>query len=195
MKKLDISQEVTDARREFGKAADLICSGLATLAVVILFALSQVAHADAGHDDAKKIGEPGKADAVTRTVEIVMLDIYFEPETISVQRGETVRFVVRNDGQLVHEFNIGTASMHTLHQEEMLIMAGQGMLLPDRIVEHTAEMSGDHLMKHDDPNSVLLEPGKSGEIIWKFTTDAALEFACNVPGHYPAGMVGEFQWQ
>ena len=40
-------------------------------------------------------------------------------------------------------------------------------------------------------NSILLEPNKSGEIIWKFSTDVALEAACNVPGHYEAGMISK----
>jgi uncharacterized cupredoxin-like copper-binding protein len=46
-------------------------------------------------------------------------------------------------------------------------------------------------MEHNDPNSALLEPNKTKEIIWKFNTDAELEFACNVPGHYESGMVGK----
>ena len=37
-------------------------------------------------------------------------------------------------------------------------------------------------------NSVLIEPKKSTEIIWKFNTEADLEAACNVPGHYEVGM-------
>ena len=47
-------------------------------------------------------------------------------------------------------------------------------------------------MKHDDPNSVLVEPGKTAELTWTFSKAGALEFACNLPGHYQAGMVGEF---
>ncbi len=54
------------------------------------------------------------------------------------------------------------------------------------------DMGGGHTMAHNDPNSVLLEPGKSAEIVWKFDTDAKLEFACNLPGHYQSGMKGEF---
>ena len=49
-------------------------------------------------------------------------------------------------------------------------------------------------MEHDDPNSILLEPGKSDEIIWKFTQATELAFACNVPGQYDAGMVGQFHF-
>ena len=45
-------------------------------------------------------------------------------------------------------------------------------------------------MKHDDPNSVLVEPGKTAELVWKFTQPTELEFACNIPGHYESGMAG-----
>ena len=49
----------------------------------------------------------------------------------------------------------------------------------------------DHSMSHSHSNSVLLEPNKSADLIWKFNTDADLEVACNVPGHYEAGMVAK----
>ena len=49
------------------------------------------------------------------------------------------------------------------------------------------------MMKHDDPNSVLLRPGETKELIWRFAGGMTLEFACNVPGHYEAGMVGELK--
>ena len=48
-----------------------------------------------------------------------------------------------------------------------------------------------HGMKHDDPNSVLVEPGKTAELTWTFSKATSLEFACNIPGHYQAGMVGK----
>jgi len=82
--------------------------------------------------------------------------------------GETVRFIVKNKGELVHEFNIGTAAMHANHQEEMTMMVEHGALEVDRINQEAMKMDmGDGPMTHDDPNSVLLEPGKQGEIIWK----------------------------
>ena len=47
-------------------------------------------------------------------------------------------------------------------------------------------------MAHSHANSLLLEPNKSGEIIWKFTNSIKLEAACNIPGHYESGMVSKF---
>ncbi len=147
------------------------------------------------HGNAAKTGEPGDAANVTRTITVKMFDNYYEPEEISVKEGETVRIVVENAGELVHELNIATAEMHKAHGPEMMMMMEHGVLEGDRINWEAAkkmQASMGHGM-HKDANSVLLEPGKSGEIIWKFPTDAKLEFACNVPGHYDAGMVGKIK--
>jgi uncharacterized cupredoxin-like copper-binding protein len=146
-----------------------------------------------GHGAA--IGQPAKASAASRTVEVTMHDTYYEPESVTVKPGETVRFVVRNEGQLVHEFNIGTAAMHAAHQDEMRMMVDHGVLKADHI-DHQAAQHMQATMghgMHKEPNSLLLEPGKTGEIAWTFPEGADLEFACNVPGHYEAGMQGEIE--
>lgn len=151
------------------------------------------AHDDGGHMAKMSIGESGKAAEVSRTIEITMNDNLFDPEMIAVSEGETIRFVVKNEGEFVHEFNIGTAAMHAGHQKEMMMMMEHGALEADKI-NHSMmkmDMGGGKTMMHDDPNSVLLEPSKSAEVIWKFSKKANLEFACNVPGHYESGMMGE----
>jgi len=145
-----------------------------------------------GHGHGFAFGEPGKPAEVTRTIDVTMKENFFEPETIEVKPGETIRFRIANQGELVHEFNIGTAAMHAEHQKEMATMMEHGALKDDRI-DHAMmkmDMGGGRTMEHDDPNAVLLEPGKSGEVIWKFGKAMALDFACTVPGHYEAGMVG-----
>ena len=141
----------------------------------------------------KLIGEKGKMAEVDKTIEIKMYDNYFLHKTINIKRGETVKFVVHNYGDLVHEFNIATKKMHLEHQKEMMKMIEHGILLGDRIdkVKMKKVAKKDHSMSHTHSNSVLLEPNKSGEIIWKFNTDVALEAACNVPGHYEAGMISK----
>ena len=150
-----------------------------------------------GHGDGDMtFGEPGKPSEVSRTIEVTAGDNYFEPGEIDIKKGETVRFVIRNEGEFVHEFNIGTAKMHEAHQEEMMMMVEHGVLEPDKINHHmmNMEMEDGHSMAHDDPNSVLLEPGQNGEIIWKFAEAQNLEFACNIPGHYASGMAGNFNF-
>ena len=157
---------------------------------------------EAGHKhETAAVGEPAKATATTRTVQVVMGDNFYEPETIPVKAGETVRFVIKNMGEFLHEFNIGTAAMHAAHQKEMAMMVEHGMLTATGVdekkmnMDHSKMPGMGHSMKHDDPNSVLVEPGQSKELVWKFTKDAALEFACNMPGHYESGMVGKVNFQ
>jgi uncharacterized cupredoxin-like copper-binding protein len=101
--------------------------------------------------------------------------------------------VVENKGNLVHEFNIGTPEMHETHQKEMMMMVEHGVIQGGKLNHHMMDMDmgNGHSMKHDDPNSVLLEPGQSKEVVWKFSDKGNIEFACNVPGHYQAGMYGD----
>ncbi|UVM48384.1 plastocyanin/azurin family copper-binding protein [Pseudomonas sp. B21-015] len=144
-----------------------------------------------------EFGQPASAAQATRSIEVVMGDMSFTPKAIEIKAGETVRLVLVNKGQLLHEFNLGDAAMHAKHQQEMLQMQQSGMLMPTgmKAMDH-GSMAGmdhgamDHNMKHDDPNSVLVEPGKTAELTWTFTKATNLEFACNIPGHYQAGMVG-----
>ncbi|MBN2974966.1 copper-binding protein [Pseudomonas fluorescens] len=162
-----------------------------------LLVLSVDAMADAAHTYA--FGQPATADKATRTVEVTLQDIAFSPKSLEVKAGETVRFVLVNKGQLLHEFNLGDAAMHAEHQKEMLQMQASGMLTSTGMgkMDHSAMSHGDMGhgdmggMKHDDPNSVLVEPGKTAELTWTFTKATGLEFACNLPGHYQAGMVGK----
>ena len=168
------------------------------LTAVFLLSAGQTAYAAGEHEhgeDGRVAGEPGNIKDVARTVEVVMRDNYYEMESIQVKKGETVRFVVKNEGVLVHEFNIGTAAMHSAHKDEMLMMMRHGVLSPTKIHRDKMESADGHSMRHDDPNSVLLQSQETAEVVWKFTTAANLEFACNIPGHYESGMVGEFKWQ
>ncbi len=140
----------------------------------------------------KMIGSKGDPKDVTRVIEVKMYDNYYEPNSIQVKKGETIKIIVTNLGDLVHEYNIGTKEMHIEHQPEMARLIEHDILLGDWI-DHKKmrEMSKkDHSLGHKHANSVMLEPNKTGEIIWKFSKDISLEMACNIPGHYESGMVG-----
>ena len=141
----------------------------------------------------KMIGSKGDPKDVTRVIEVKMYDNYYEPSSIKVKKGETVKIIVKNLGELVHEYNIATKEMHIKHQPEMQKMVEMEILLADKIdKEKMKEMAKkDHAMAHKHANSLLLEPKEKGEIIWKFSSSAKLEIACNVPGHYEAGMVAK----
>jgi len=139
------------------------------------------------------IGEKGNPNNVDRTIIVKMYDNYYEPNIIKVKKGETIKFVVQNLGEMVHEYNIATKEMHIKHQPEMQRLVENGILLVDKIdMKKMKEMSKkDHSLSHSHSNSVMVEPKKTGEIIWKFSKNLSLEMACNVPGHYETGMVGK----
>ena len=137
------------------------------------------------------IGKKGNPSEVEKVIKVKMYDNYYEPKKFKVKKNQTIKFIVYNYGDLVHEFNIATKKMHRKHQPEMMRMVENEILLADRIdKKKMKELSKkDHSMSHSHSNSVLLEPNEIGEIIWKFNTNANLEVACNVPGHYEAGMI------
>ena len=142
-------------------------------------------------DKNMKIGSKGKLSDVTRTIEVKMYDNYYEPNTFKIKKGETVKFKVKNLGELVHEFNIANPMMHIKHQPEMELMVENEILLGDRIDKDKMQKMAamDKSMGHSHSNSVLLAPKEEGTLIWKFENAVNIEIACNVPGHYQAGMI------
>ncbi len=115
-------------------------------------------------------GIASDAKSVRRTIDIRMTDnMRFSPDRISLRQGDTVRFVVHNDGKQLHEFVIGTKQELDEHAALMLKFPG---------------------MEHDEPYMAHVEPGKRGQIIWHFNRAGTFDFACLIAGHYSAGMVG-----
>jgi uncharacterized cupredoxin-like copper-binding protein len=144
----------------------------------------------AGEAKTFAFGEPAPVAKATRTVEVVLKDISFEPKNLQVKAGETVRFVMVNEGKLPHEFNLGDKAMHVEHQKEMVAMQGKLFTagMNHEGMDHGQMNQGAH--GHDAGNTVLVQPGQRAELTWTFRKSAPIEFACNVPGHYQAGMVG-----
>ena len=141
----------------------------------------------------KMIGEEGNMSEVSKVIEVKMYDNYYEPSEFKINKNQTIKFIVYNYGELVHEFNIATKEMHLKHQQEMMKMVVNEIIVGGKIDKNKMkEMSKtDHSMSHSHSNSVLLEPNQSAELIWKFNTDSSLEAACNIPGHYESGMVAK----
>ena len=155
---------------------------------VLLF-LNSFAYADKN----MKIGSKGNVNDVSRVIKVIMYDNYYEPSSFQIKAGETIKFEVENAGELVHEFNIANKMMHIKHQPEMEKMVENEILFADSIdkvkMKKMAKM--DKSMGHSHSNSVLLEPKQKGDIIWKFDNAVNIEVACNVPGHYQAGMIAK----
>ena len=117
-------------------------------------------------------GREGDPRKVTRVIHIDMSDtMRFFPSELRVKRGDTVRFVVRNSGELPHEMVIGT--MDELKKQAALVKKS-----PD--IEHV----------HAQPNAARAGRGESAKLVWQFTRAGEFHYACLVPGHFEAGMIG-----
>ena len=116
----------------------------------------------------KMIGEKGDIKDVTKVITVKMFDNYYEPNEIVVKKGETVKFVVKNMGELVHELNIATKEMHIKHQPEMAKMVEHEILLADRIdKKKMKEMAKtDHSMAHKHARSEERRVGKECRSRW-----------------------------
>ena len=160
---------------------------------ILIFLFLSILFSYAYADKNMKIGTKGKESEVNRVIVVKMFDNYYEPNSFDISRGETIKFKVINSGELVHEFNIANAMMHKKHMPEMQKMVDNEILLPDSIDKDKMKKMAklDKSMGHSHSNSVLLEPNQTGEIIWKFVDAVNIEIACNVPGHYEAGMIAK----
>ena len=116
-------------------------------------------------------GKPADPAKASRTIRVEMADtMRFTPAEITVKRGETVRFVATNKGQVMHEMVLGTMKDLRAHAEMMRKHPG---------------------MHHDEANMLHVAPGKTGEMGWQFTRAGTYHYGCLVPGHFEAGMVGK----
>src|SRR5688572_5378195 len=161
-------------------------SAIVTLLIGALLAWAAAAaaaeHADAPHVQPRKAakkaraavdkpyGRPGDPRKVKRAISMDMSDaMRFFPENVSVKRGDTVRFKLRNSGQLPHEMVIGTM---------------------DELKKHAALMKQNPQMDHHDTQAVHVNPGESASLVWQFTKPGEFYYACLMPGHFDAGMIG-----
>ena len=119
-------------------------------------------------------GAPGDPKKPARVVQITMKEadgkMLFIPDRVEVKKGEQITFILRNNGELKHEFMLASKEENDKHAVLM-------QKYPD--------------MEHDDPNGKSLETRKTTALVWKFTKSGEFEFACLIPGHREAGMPGK----
>lgn len=147
---------------------------LATALIALCLVIRPATVAAAANGDMFSAGEPGDAQTSTRIASVTVRDadgtLVFEPALVKVQLDEQVRFVVTNAGQLDHEFFLGSA---------------------DEILEHKDMMKNMPDMEQNDANVIRLRPGQTKELVWHFTKRGNFEYACLLPGHLEAGMLGK----
>ena len=149
---------------------------LLTLSAVA-FAHGEAPKNDGSAVNVKKEQQPwgiaGDAKSAARTVVFRMTDaMRFEPDRLEVRQGQTIRFVLKNDGRQMHEFVLGTR---------------------DELEAHAALMVKFPNMEHDEPYMAHVPPGESREVVWNFNRAGDFRFACLIAGHYSAGMTGKIK--
>jgi uncharacterized cupredoxin-like copper-binding protein len=145
-----------------------------TIPILAIATLMMGSAAATAHDDhAFSAGEPGNPKKPARIMQVTMREgdgkMLFIPDRIDIRKGEQIRFIIRNNGALKHEFTLASVQDNNKHAELM-------QKYPD--------------MEHDDPNAKSVDPGKTAEILWRFSKAGEFEFACLIPGHREAGMHG-----
>ncbi|MDQ1465884.1 MAG: hypothetical protein QOH10_299 [Actinomycetota bacterium] len=131
--------------------------GAAAATAVVGYAVSDTAHAA----DTKPALGPG---LVTVTVGIHYSR--FSTSTVHVRAGSTVRFLIRNQDPIHHEFIVGDASVHARHER------------------------GSESVHPPVPGEVSVGPGELGETFSVFDKPGRYLFACHLPGHFAYGMHG-----
>lgn len=127
--------------------------------------------ADAAVKEQKPWGIAGDPKKATRRVTVVMGDnMRFAPSRLEVQQGETVLFIHKNNGKAMHEFVLGTKQ---------------------ELEAHAALMKKYPGMEHDEPYMAHVAPGKTVHMVWTFNRPGTFDFACLIPGHFEAGMIGQ----
>ena len=152
---------------------------------IVLFSISSVVIASDSHSGSHShaiehdhgrgeyvqsaVGMPTKPEQATKTVNVELLDTmrFKFSEEVKIKNSDVVKFVVTNTGRLPHEFSIGNQQEQDAHRQMMRNMP---------------------TMHHEDSNTVLLKPNETKEITWHFKGSEDVVFACNIPGHYEAGM-------
>ena len=98
-----------------------------------------------------------------RLVHVDMSDeLKFNPSTVTVAPGETIRFLITNSGTVTHEMALGPA---------------------DKVAAD--EIDGKIVVEADE-----IEAGMLKGFVYTFDGPGPYGFACHEPGHFEAGMIG-----
>jgi uncharacterized cupredoxin-like copper-binding protein len=149
----------------------------AAVSVLLLSSVAIAGPGQPGHSHSHSefsAGQPGDPKKPARIVMVTMREtedgkMIYVPNKVDAKRGEQIRFIITNAGEIPHEFTLASVEDNLRHAEEM---------------KKNPEM------EHDDPNSKTIQPKKKAEIVWRFSKAGSFEFACLIPGHREAGMIG-----
>ena len=110
--------------------------------------------------------DAGTAEDGIRTIEVVIEHSLFVPGTLHVEPGETVRFVVRNNDPIDHEFLIGDEEVQRVHEK------------------------GTEAHHRAKPGEISVPAEATRSTTYTFGLEGYTLFGCHLPQHYDYGMKG-----
>jgi uncharacterized cupredoxin-like copper-binding protein len=119
--------------------------------------------------DDGRAAEPRPLGPGTVTVVVDIEYSRFEPASLRVAAGTTVRFVVSNHDPISHEFIVGPPDVHRRHR------------------------NGTEPRHDPKPGEISLGPDEQGVTTYVFDEPGVTDMACHLPGHYDYGMHGEIE--
>ena len=122
----------------------------------VLFSCPVFAETKQSNDGEVLIGKPGEPSKVTRTINLTLLDNMFLPPELTVSKGETIQFVIKNLGSNAHQFLMGSAD----------------------------DLKKAANTKQKNENLIRVNPGEQKELIWHFTNAGTIDFACPIKSHF-----------
>lgn len=144
---------------------------------VVVLAVAAMMAAGLANCAADPSDVPGAAQTVDdglRVVDIEMIDMAFQPASIAVTSGETVRLRFHNGGQAIHDAAVGDLAFQEEHETEMATGA-----------THAAGDAGDG---EAGQTALLVAPGDTADMVYTAGQAGALIIGCHQPGHWNAGM-------
>lgn len=103
-----------------------------------------------------------------KTIGITARYSRFEPDRVTVKPNSTVRFVIHNADPIDHEFIIGPAETHDIH-----------------------ERGEPHFHTGAVPGEVTVPAGATVETTWTFGPSGDVAYGCHLAGHWTYGMHGK----
>ncbi len=164
-----------------------------TLLALALGLTATTAFAGGGHGGSQATVSDADID---RTIRLEAGDMWFDSENLDIVPGATIKFEIVNTGNLEHEFVIGDAKAQEAHRAMMQKMErSQGDAGHGSDGGHGGQDMAEGEQGVNMP-SVTIAPGETAELVWTAPQSVdGLEYACNIPGHYEAGMSGNIDFQ
>lgn len=129
---------------------------LLLLALIVTFALAAC-------------GGSASNPTAPRTVTLTMTEFQFQPAEITVNVGQPIKLVMKNNGTVLHDF-----------------------VSTDALVEVMEEHGAEHDMAGMATNMhAAIEAGQQSTLEFKATQAGIYTFYCTITGHQEAGMVGK----